>query len=410
MLTPRYASPEHVKGEPITAASDVYSLGVILYELLTGCAVHRATGDSPAAILKAVCEDVVPPPSVAAATASAQGGGAGPIAPDALKGDLDRIALKALEKDPRRRYASVDALADDVRRHVGHLPLAARSPTAGDTLGLVRRHRPALTVSLLGILAVLLGVGFYRVADRRKPTLPAGRVMLAALPLENLTGSREQEVFIEGLHEEIISRLGRLQPDRLGVIARTSTLQFRDTTKSIAAIGGELGAHYILEGSVRQAGERVRVTAQLIQVSDQTQLWARTFEREIRDLFSVQVEIGADVADCLTVDVLPETPGADRPSSAAGPRHVCRVRTREVFIRRRDCRLRPGPVREAGRRSAKGPIHGNAATTLCVYDRPCLRRTGRSLACAPLAGGIPPATRSPDGLRRRRSDAPVVAQ
>jgi TolB-like protein len=102
--------------------------------------------------------------------------------------------------------------------------------------------------------------------------------------------SREREYFVDGLHEEIISRLGRLRPDRLGVIARTSTMQYKATTKSIATIGEELGVHYILEGSVRQAGERVRVTAQLIQVSDQAHVWAETFEREFSDLFSVQAE------------------------------------------------------------------------------------------------------------------------
>src|SRR4029453_3534911 len=88
--------------------------------------------------------------------------------------------------------------------------------------------------------------------------------------------------------------------------ARPSTLQFRDTTKSIAAIGGELGVHYILEGSVRQAGERVRVTAQLIQVSDQGAVWAETFEREFSDLFSVQAEVGAHVADSLELEILPQ--------------------------------------------------------------------------------------------------------
>jgi hypothetical protein len=90
------------------------------------------------------------------------------------------------------------------------------------------------------------------------------------------------------------------------VIARTSTMQYKATTKSIATIGEELGVHYILEGSVRQAGQRVRVTAQLIQVSDQAHVWAETFEREFSDLFSVQAEIGAHVADSLELEILPQ--------------------------------------------------------------------------------------------------------
>jgi len=124
---------------------------------------------------------------------------------------------------------------------------------------------------------------------------------------------------VDGLHEEIISRLGRLDPSRLGVIARTSVLQYRSTSKPIAEIGRELGASYILEGSVREAGSAVRVTAQLIQVSDQTPLWTETYDRQLRDLFTVQSEIGAHVADSLSVDVLPNALAALERHDALSP-------------------------------------------------------------------------------------------
>jgi hypothetical protein len=231
LLTPRYASPEHVKGEPITERSDVYSLGVILYELLTGCAVHRMTDDSPAAIVKAVCEQDVPPPSVAAA----QDPQCGPISADDLKGDIDRIVLMALEKDPGRRYASAQALADDLNRHVEHLPAAARFTSAGSTSTLRRRRRVLTGCAAVLAAGLPLAIGYFgRMSGGRTVNAPAGRVMLAALPLENLTGSTEQEYFVDGLHEEILSRLGRLRPDRLGVIARTSMLQYKGTKTSIA--------------------------------------------------------------------------------------------------------------------------------------------------------------------------------
>src|SRR5262249_22392110 len=116
MMTPRYASPEQVRGEPVTAASDQYSLGVLLYELLTGCPAHRIATDSPAGIVKAVCDDEVSTPSEAA-QAARDAGRRVPVAPDALRGDLDRIVLTAIAKDSAERYASVRAMAEDIQRH-----------------------------------------------------------------------------------------------------------------------------------------------------------------------------------------------------------------------------------------------------------------------------------------------------
>ena len=316
LLTPRYASPEHVKGEPITERSDVYSLGVILYELLTGAAVHRMTDDSAAAIVKAVCEQDVPPPSVAVAEVPRRGS----IRAEDLKGDIDRMVLMALQKDPSRRYASARSLAEDLRRHIERFSVTAGSNQGSTSAS--RKYRRGAMSGAVAVLAagVLLAVGYVGwVSGGRAVIAPPGRIMLAALPLENLTGNAEREYFVDGLHEEIVSRLGRLRPDRLGVIARTSMLQYKGTKKPITTIGSELGAHYILEGSVRQAGNRVRVAAQLIQVSDQAHVWIQTFDRELGDLFSVQDEIGAHVADSLELEVLPQalaTTERDRQLSA----------------------------------------------------------------------------------------------
>jgi TolB-like protein/tRNA A-37 threonylcarbamoyl transferase component Bud32 len=335
ILTPRYASPEHVKGEPITVSSDVYSLGVILYELLTGCAVHRATGASPAEILKAICKDEVAPPSRAAA--AQQSRASVPIAPHVLEGDLDRIVLMALDKDPRQRYPSVDALAADIQRYLASQPVEARASTGGyRARRLVRRHRIALAVFGLAALAAAVALrALWRPSGRAQAEAPVQKVMLAVLPLENLTGNQERDYFVDGLHEEIVSRLGQLQPARLGVIARTSTLQYKGTTKSIATIGEELHSQYVLEGSVRQAGRRLRVTAQLIKVSDQAHVWAETFERELEDLFSVQSEIAARVADRLAVDVLPVALATLQPHQQLGPDiHALFLRGQYLYERR----------------------------------------------------------------------------
>jgi TolB-like protein/Tfp pilus assembly protein PilF len=134
----------------------------------------------------------------------------------------------------------------------------------------------------------------------------ARRVMLAVLPFENLSGDEEQEYFSDGLTDEMIAQLGRLNPQRLGVIARTSVMRYKHTNKGIDAIGRELGVSYMLEGSVRRAGSRVRVTAQLVQVSDQTHLWAESYDRNLGDMLTLQSEVAHAIANEIRVQLTPQ--------------------------------------------------------------------------------------------------------
>lgn len=135
---------------------------------------------------------------------------------------------------------------------------------------------------------------------------PARRVMLAVLPFENLSGDEEQEYFSDGLTDEMIAQLGRLNPQRLGVIARTSAMKYKHTNKGIDLIGRELGVSYVLEGSVRRSASRVRVTAQLIQVSDQTHLWADSYDRNVGDLLTLQSEVAQAIASEIRVQLTPQ--------------------------------------------------------------------------------------------------------
>ena len=134
---------------------------------------------------------------------------------------------------------------------------------------------------------------------------PEDRIMLVVLPLENLSGDPEQEYFSDGLTEEMITQLGYLPRERLGVIARTSAMYYKGKDKRIDEIGRELGVDYVLEGSVRRAENRVRITAQLIQVSDQTPLWAESFERELKDIFTLQSEVAQRVTHTLALELMP---------------------------------------------------------------------------------------------------------
>ncbi len=148
--------------------------------------------------------------------------------------------------------------------------------------------------------------GYRFIAPVEEPGHPAGRTMLAVLPFENLSGDSEQDYFSNGLTEEMITQLGRLQPERLSVIARTSAMTYKGSNKTVDQIGRELGVDYLLEGSVRREGDQVRITAQLIQVRDQAHLWAQSYDRNVSSILAVQGEVARAIAGEIKVAVTPE--------------------------------------------------------------------------------------------------------
>jgi len=130
-----------------------------------------------------------------------------------------------------------------------------------------------------------------------RPQPPTGRTMLAVLPFENLTGDAGQDYFSDGLTEEMIAQLGRLDREHLGVIARTSVMRYKHGQQQLEQIAKELGVQYVLEGSVRRDSDKVRITAQLVQMRDQTRVWARQYDRELSSLLILQGEIAQEIAD-----------------------------------------------------------------------------------------------------------------
>ncbi len=170
----------------------------------------------------------------------------------------------------------------------------AQSPPVPSTRG--KSLVAAIVLSIA--LAVVGYLGFFRESSAAKA---AGRAMLAVLPFQNLSGDPGQEYFADGLTEEMITDLGRLNPKALGVIARTSAMKYKHSHGDIAQIGRELGVHYILEGSVRRAGKTARISAQLIRVSDQTHVWAQNFERPTADLLGVEQEVAQAITEKIQV-------------------------------------------------------------------------------------------------------------
>ena len=137
------------------------------------------------------------------------------------------------------------------------------------------------------------------------PATAQTNARILVLPFENLSGDVEQEYFSDGLTDEMITQLGRLNPDRLGVIARTSAMKYKLTRKTVSEIGRELGVSYVVEGTVRRAGTRVRVTAQLIQVADQTHLWAESYDRHFDDILILQSEVAQAIAKEINIKLTP---------------------------------------------------------------------------------------------------------
>jgi TolB-like protein/DNA-binding winged helix-turn-helix (wHTH) protein/Tfp pilus assembly protein PilF len=172
---------------------------------------------------------------------------------------------------------------------------------AADSVG--RRWR----IAVLAVAGLVLAAGAFWWSRSRSGAVPAsGKIMLAVLPFENLSGDPAQEYFSSGLTEEMITQLGRLEPDRLGVIARTSAMQYKDAHKDARQIGRELGVDYLLEGSVRREGNRVRISAQLIQVRDQSHTWAEDYDRDLRDILALQSDVAGAIAQQIRLKLTPE--------------------------------------------------------------------------------------------------------
>lgn len=160
------------------------------------------------------------------------------------------------------------------------------------------------TLAAVLVLVAAAYLAWQRVAPSPAPA--ERRLLLAVLPLDNWSGNPEQEYFSDGLTEEMTAEISRLHPERLGVIARTSAMKFKGAKKTVREIAQELGVDYVLEGSVRRDENRVRVTAQLIQVSDETHLLAESYDRDLRDILALQSDVARAIADEIRIKLTPE--------------------------------------------------------------------------------------------------------
>ncbi len=339
-LTPEYACPEGLRGEAPERSSDIYSLGVLLCELLTGSRPLRLPAGAARGhlgrLIRAVPHEL-PSRQVLPEACAVQRCTAEELSRQ-LRGDLDSIVLKAIAPLPQCRYSGASKMADDLRRHLASQPVSARNSRPSFLCGkLVRRYAaPLAAVGGAALLGTLGGywlpgngsVGGERVASSAWPdaasspgssalaALPPGDRSVAVLPFVNHGGDARRDALAEGLSEELIGRLATL-PD-LQVPASISSNYFRGSTEDVRAIAGKLRVANVLEGSVRQDGKRLRVTVRLLRVRDGLALWSQSYDRTLRDVFQIQDDIANAVAATLGTRTLV---GANPFRTASGEAH-----------------------------------------------------------------------------------------
>jgi TolB-like protein/DNA-binding winged helix-turn-helix (wHTH) protein len=179
---------------------------------------------------------------------------------------------------------------------------AERQPSTRLRTSRVVVSLPSRAVALAAVSALVIAImvaAFYLRFARSGPA--PTKMTLAVLPFENLSADADQDFFTDGFTDEMIAELGKLDPEHLGVIARTTTRLYKNARKDIGQIHRELGVDYVLEGSIRRAANRIRITAQLVQVSDMTHLWAESYDRDVSDVLTIQSEVAMKIAHSLTL-------------------------------------------------------------------------------------------------------------
>jgi serine/threonine-protein kinase len=289
MGTVGYMSPEQLRGELTDARSDIFALGCVLYEMLSGRQpfLRKSAAETTAAILK---EDPTPP--------SAPG--------VAVPAELERTVRRCLEKSPQARFQSASDLAYNLRAisTASAVPVTASTERAGKST-IARFGWAAAGALLIGVAAVvvMLATGVF---DRQVPEVATQQIRsIALLPLENLTGDPEQAFFVDGLHDELIATFVQISAlDK--VIARTSVMGFRDPDTPIRDIGQQLDVDAVLEGSVRRSEDTVRATFQLIDARTESHLWADSFERNVTNILALQSDVARAVVSKVKLALSPQ--------------------------------------------------------------------------------------------------------
>jgi len=287
--TASYMSPEQSMGKKVDHRTDIWSLGVVLYEMITGQLPFK--GDYEQAVVYSILNEE-PEPVTAIRTGIPQ--------------ELERIINKTLVKDPSGRFQHADEFITDMQHLKKELELK-RSKSKVDIMpepDSKRSKRIKQYAVLVAILIIIVATYFIvtkilpkEETEFKKKAESKWENSIAVLPFVDLSPEKDQEYFCDGMTEQIISNLTRLK--KLKVIARTSVMKFKNTNKTIPQIGSELNTAYVLEGSLRKAANQIRITAQLINVKDGFHLWSDDYTRELKNIFDIQDDISGKIGNAL---------------------------------------------------------------------------------------------------------------
>ena len=281
--TPSYMAPEQAVGNnaAVSSVTDVYGLGAVFYQLLTG--QPPFAGGTTYETIKLLLDTEPRQPRL--------------LNPK-IDRDLSTICLKCLEKDPKRRYSSTLALAEDLERWLRHEPIQARHTGIFTRGKKWMRRNPTSAVLAASLIALAAAAGWivWKSELIRRPVTSG----IAVLPFEDLSEQKENAAFADGVHDDILTKLAKIAD--LKVISRTSVMEYRGK-RNMRQIGDDLRVSHVLEGSVRRAGAHLRLNAQLIDTRTDTHVWAEQYDRYLNDLFAIQSEIAQRVAERLNAKI-----------------------------------------------------------------------------------------------------------
>ncbi len=304
-----YMSPEQAQGGKVDARSDIFSLGAVLYEMLTGH--HAFRGASGLEILAAVLRDTPRDLSLCGVT---------------VPTELQETLSRCLRKNPAERFQTMS----EVKAALEDLYIAMRAAGLGPASIMARQSFQQSVVQHLPATAAVA-------ADPAPSGIfqQPGKPSIAVLPFLNLSSDKENEYFSDGLAEEIINALTRV--DSIRVTARTSAFAFRESRQDIRQIGETLRVSSVLEGSVRKAGNRVRISVQLIGAVDGSNLWSERFDREMTDVFEIQDEISAAIVAKLRVKLTESSPDFHRGTAPVPPvkRYTANLEAYDLYLKGR---------------------------------------------------------------------------